>query len=530
MLSFFFRLFPIPYFPYPHFMALAPLDVWAKLLFFPRATVPIRYWPRLLFALAISLLSTAVTLPERLLCPLFLRRRRSSSKSNHAPVFILGYYRSGTTHLQFLLDRDPNLFSPAWVQTLAPQGFILTWAFLRFFLIPFMPSTRQVDPMLFGPDMPSEDDFALNNWALASALAGRAVLPQAYEFYGRFHDLRRLAPNELSRWRRYQVAFVDKLSLVARKQKLLLKSPSHTARVRLLLELFPQAKFIHVTRDPGAVMRSNIALLQLVQCLYNMQDPLSRDAIEQILVREYLATEESYLEARALLPRGQLAEVRFQDLLADPVGEIHRVYRELELPFTRTFERRLFDYLDSARAYSPNVYPDWTNNRNREIPPQLAPLIRMFGHDQPTIPLVEPPRSLDLARPKERMRRGLSVLAGFGTAVLCATLWLTIVHLTHNRHSWLVWPTGIAVGYSTLRLARAGSRQLGYWSALLTLIVLLSVDVANTILVDCPETPGAAYSAITNRAARNLTHGAYLFWCYMGIVSAFRLGSRPRPA
>jgi hypothetical protein len=480
--------------------------------------------------LAISLLSTAVTLPERLLCSLFLHRRRLSSKSNQAPVFILGYYRSGTTHLQYLLNRDPNLFSPAWVQTLAPQGFILAWAFLRFFLIPFMPSTRQVDPMLFGPDLPSEDDFALNNWALASALAGRAVLPQAYEFYGRFHDLRRLAPSELSRWRRYQVAFVRKLSLIARNRKLLLKSPSHTARVRLLLELFPQAKFIHVTRDARAVMRSNIALLQLVQCLYNMQDPLSRDTIEQILVREYLATEESYLEARALLPRGQIAEVRFQDLLADPVGEIRRIYRELDLPLSQTFERRLFDSLDSARAYTPNVHPDWTNNRDGEITRQLAPLIRAFGHDQPTIPLVERPRSLNLERPMEWRRQGFSLLAGFGTALLCAALWFAIVQLTHNRHNWLVWPTGIAVGYSTSRLARAGSRHLGYWSALLTLIVLLGVDVANTLLVEYPETPGVAYSAITNRAARNLTHGAYLFWCYMGIVSAFRLGSRPRPA
>src|SRR5215510_10684750 len=107
--------------------------------------------------------SSLLTLPERVLCYGFLRRRRSSPDQLRAPVFILGYYRSGTTHLQYLLSRDPNFFSPAWIHTLVPQGFVLTWTFLRFFLIPFMPSTRQVDPMLFGPDAPSEDDFALNN-------------------------------------------------------------------------------------------------------------------------------------------------------------------------------------------------------------------------------------------------------------------------------------------------------------------------------------------------------------------------------
>jgi hypothetical protein len=522
------RFFPLPYIPYPHFMALAPLDVWARLLFSPRAIIPIRYWPRLLFALATSFLSTLVTLPERLLFYVFVRCQRSSSNHLRAPVFILGYYRSGTTHLHYLLSRDPNLFSPAWVHTLAPQGFILTWTFLRFFLIPFMPSTRQVDPMLFGPDAPSEDDFALNNWALASALAGRAVLPQAYEFYARFHDLRHLTPSELSRWRRYQVAFVHKISVIARNKTLLLKSPSHTARVRWLLELFPQAKFIHVTRDPRAVVRSNIALLQLVQRLYNIEAPLPQETIESILVREYLATEQNYLEARPQMPPGQIAEVRFQDLLADPVGEIHRVYRELELPLTQRFEERLADYLASVQDYSPNVHPDWTEDKDRKISSQLAPLMNLFAHDQPTISAAKPPRSSGRANSFAPMRGEFSALAGLGTALLCAAIWFSIAHLTHNRHDWLVWPTGIAIGYSTLRMARAGSRKLGSWAALLTLIVLLAVGFANTFLVDYRGTPGVPFSTITTRAAHKLTHGAYLFWSYMGIVSAFKLGSRPR--
>ena len=526
MSGFLSRLFPLPYFPYPHFMALAPLDVWARLLFSPRAIIPIRYWPRLLFALATSFFSTLLTLPERVLCYGFLSGPRSSRDQFRAPIFILGYYRSGTTHLQYLLSRDPNFFSPAWIHTLVPQGFILTWTFLRFFLIPFMPSTRQVDPMLFGPDAPSEDDFALNNWALASALAGRAVLPQAYQFYARFHDLRDLTASELSRWRRYQVAFVHKMSVIARNKTLLIKSPSHTARVRWLLELFPQAKFVHVTRDPRAVMRSNVALLQLVQRLYNINDPLPQETIESILVREYLATEQSYLEARARIPRGQIAEVRFQDLLADPVGEIHRVYRELALPLSERFEERLADYLASVQTYSPNVHPDWTEKKNGTLSSQVAPLVSAFAHDRPAIPAGKPPRSSGRANLFAAMRGKFSLLAGLGTALVCAVLWLSIAQLTHNRHDWLVWPTGIAVGYSTLRVARAGSRKLGSWAALLTLIVLLAVGLANTFLLDYQGTPGGTVSRIMTAAARKFTHGAYLFWCYMGFATAIRLGSR----
>src|SRR5438477_447854 len=90
---------------------------------------------------------------------------------------LLATAAAGTLHLQYLLDCDPQLYSPRWVQTLAPQGFVFSWSVLRLLFIPFMPATRPVDALPFGPDVPSEDDFALCNWALASTLPGRSVLP-----------------------------------------------------------------------------------------------------------------------------------------------------------------------------------------------------------------------------------------------------------------------------------------------------------------------------------------------------------------
>ena len=64
-----------------------------------------------------------LTLPERLILALYLRLRGRAIDRRPAPVFILGYYRSGTTFLQFLLNCDPNLYSPRRRQTFSPQGF-----------------------------------------------------------------------------------------------------------------------------------------------------------------------------------------------------------------------------------------------------------------------------------------------------------------------------------------------------------------------------------------------------------------------
>ena len=217
-------------------MSLAPLDAWVRLLFFPRAKVGLRYSLRLAIALTTSAIATIVTLPERLVLALLFRFRKQPNDPNRAPIFILGYYRSGTTYLQYLLGRDPSLYTPRWLQALAPQGFVLSWSLLRFgLMLPFMGATRPVDALAFGPDVPAEDDIALSNWAAASALPGRMLLPQQHDFYDRFLYLNDLNGAELSRWRSYLEAFAQKISILASRRRLLFKSPSHTARVKALL-------------------------------------------------------------------------------------------------------------------------------------------------------------------------------------------------------------------------------------------------------------------------------------------------------
>lgn len=236
------RSWPIA-FPYPHFMGFAPLDVWWRLLFRPRVAVPPRFWPRLAVALSISLIFTILSLPERVITGLWLRFGRSR-KPLPGPVIILGYYRSGTTLLQFLLSRDPHLYSPDWAQAFAPQGYWLTWTVLRWVFLPFFPRSRPQDNVAFGPLVPAEDDFALNAWALASTVPGRLVVPQAHGFYDRFHDLEALTPAERERWQRYQLAFVRKLAPLAGQRRVLLKTPAHTARIAALLELLDRKSVV----------------------------------------------------------------------------------------------------------------------------------------------------------------------------------------------------------------------------------------------------------------------------------------------
>jgi hypothetical protein len=212
-----------------------------------------------------------------------------------------------------------------------------------------------------------------------SVLAGRAVLPRRQAFFNRFHDLDGLSAQELSRWRSHQFAFVQKLTLVAGGRRLLLKSPSHTARVRYLQELFPGAKFVHISRSPDAVFRSNLVLARELQRAFALQLPLPEDEQEEIIAREYLATETHYLADRAQIPAADLAEVRLQDLSADPVGEMKRIYGELGLPFSRGCEERMLQVATTFGKQVRDRHPDLTE-RQKARAARLAPLVAAFGH------------------------------------------------------------------------------------------------------------------------------------------------------
>lgn len=392
-----------PYLPYPHFMCLAPIDAVLRLLLRARLRIPPAYWPRLVLLLLISAVITVASLPERLMLAVWLRLRPPRIEQDQVPVFVLGYFRSGTTFLQNLLAADPTLRSPRWAEALAPQTFVLGWTIFRILLVPFLPLTRLGAVVPIGATLPAEDDFALNNWAGVSILAGRAVLPRQQGFYNRFQDLDDLTPAERERWRFYQRAFIQKLMLISGGRRLVLKSPSHTARVRYLLKLFPGAKFVHISRSPGVVFRSNLLLARALQRSFALQPSLPEDEQEEIIAREYLATEQHYLADKALIPQGDLAEVRLEDLIANPVGEMQRIYRELGLPLPRDHEKRLFEITVAFGKRSPNRHPVLTEAQEARVA-RLEPLAAAFGHA--ARPMPEPARpggNVDLAGASDQM-------------------------------------------------------------------------------------------------------------------------------
>ena len=75
-------------------------------------------------------------------------------------------------------------------------------------------------------------------------------MPRQAKRYDKYLTFREASLDEIARWQSALKWFVQKLAYSKGNRPLVLKSPAHTGRVRLLLEAFPEARFIHIHRNP----------------------------------------------------------------------------------------------------------------------------------------------------------------------------------------------------------------------------------------------------------------------------------------
>jgi hypothetical protein len=114
-------------------------------------------------------------------------------------------------------------------------------------------------------------------------------------------------------------------------RQLVLKSPCHTGRVRLLLKLYPGAKFVFVHRNPYEVFLSGAHMASTTYGWMFLQSPSDEDLQEYILNQGEILHNE-YFDCRnnpQLLNDKNSAEVSFAELTKDPVKSMQEIYKKL---------------------------------------------------------------------------------------------------------------------------------------------------------------------------------------------------------
>ncbi|MEW6250179.1 MAG: sulfotransferase [Planctomycetota bacterium] len=359
-------------YPFAMPMTFAPLDVQFTCLWAARGRIAWSFLPRAIAILILSTINTVLNLPERLLSPL-LRQRRVLD-----PIFVVGVHRSGTTHLHNLLALDPQLVAPRHFQVLNPGGALLCGWPLTGVLAAFFPWRRPMDNMSSHVFSPGEEEFALANLCHVSPYWGW-VFPRRAAAYDRYLCASGFTPRENRIWKRAYLSFLHKLVLWSGKRPVL-KNPCNTGRLELLLELFPDARIVHIHRHPHDVYRSNVHFAREAHCLFQLQDPLAGHTYTDRFLSAYAAMESNCYRVAAELPANRFVDVRFEDLEADPLGQIARIYAQLELEFDQRFRQRLESYLGSVADYRKNRFRPLAEPVQREILQHIGPLLQRWGY------------------------------------------------------------------------------------------------------------------------------------------------------
>src|SRR5262249_55541053 len=238
------------------------------------------------------------------------------------PLFVLGHYRSGTTLLQNLLSVDHLFASPTTFQAYNPFTYDVFGPIGGRLAGSLMPRRRIVDSMPMGAQEPVEDELALFMITGMSPYFG-FVFSRRWEQFERYLTFRDVPGNEVDKWKASFVWFMKRLTLTHRKP-MILKSPPHTARIKLLLEMFPDARFVHIHRDPYRVFQSTQHLFAAMSDMIGLQR-VQRDKLDERILRHYRDMYDAFFEQRPLIPEGRFHEMRFADLASDPMGQMERM-------------------------------------------------------------------------------------------------------------------------------------------------------------------------------------------------------------
>lgn len=271
------------------------------------------------------------------------------------PIFILGYYRSGTTYLQRMFMQDPSFGYTSIFQTVLPE---IMLSFEKSFtpLLQMVSRTFRLKnhfhriPLTW-KNFPGEEDVALTAMLQPGASQWGSLFPRSFnEYLEKYVLIRDVSPVTFENWKKNYLFLLSKISIANNDKQLVLKNPPNTARIKMLLSLFPRAKFIHIIRDPFEVFSSNRRFWEVLKKNY-MLGPAEFINTDALILDSYAAIMQQYQEQKKYIPAGQLAEISYENFIDQPIQTLSDLYTKLDLGNFEICKPAMTDLVQQQKKY-----------------------------------------------------------------------------------------------------------------------------------------------------------------------------------
>ena len=304
----------------------------------------------------ISLISM-IGVPFRIYEKAVYDRSAARLELSEPPVFIIGHWRSGTTHLHNLLCQDPVASYVTTYQSVFPDQTLTAGARFLFKNIMKMliPINRKGDNVRLGTDYPQEEEFTLGARCMASYYYFWYFPNEILEYFDEFLTFETLGEGMVTKLENDYRRVVNKAMLYSGKDRFLSKNPVHTGRIPWLLKMYPDARFIYIHRNPVDVILSTRHFFSQMMPGLTLQK-VDYDKLNQQIYTLYSRLIKRYLETRELVPERNLLEIRYKDLSKDTMGEIRRIYDSLGFANFDEASPFIREYAESKKGYVKNKY------------------------------------------------------------------------------------------------------------------------------------------------------------------------------
>lgn len=323
-----------------------------------------RLTPKRIFALLVFLLIYIPTEIIAWICfgldEIFYPNYRNQEVKS--PVFIIGNPRSGTTFTHRLIEKDNDTFTAAtsWELIFCPSIIQrkIIWAirdFLNLLKVPFVKTMEEINENIsFNKNAHkiklngSEEDehWLLHIWSTATLYPFYPLKEETIKHYYFDQEFPR---EERMRIMGFYKRMVQKHLYAHGGNKILLsKNPSFSAKIETLQELFPDARFITLVRNPFDCMPSMMNYMASGWKLFG--SPLEpypyKEEFFEVMRHLYLYPAEYFQDKPE-----ECMFIKYDELVSHPDEVVIDIYQWLDLPMSYKFSNILDQATNKQRTY-----------------------------------------------------------------------------------------------------------------------------------------------------------------------------------
>ena len=306
--------------------------------------ISLKHTPKLSAALASATLRLPFSILESLLYSNKLFRMEMKP-----PIFIVGHWRSGTTHICNLLSQSGKFGYVSPVATGIPHDLLLLGKWFKPLLERSIPPDRIIDRVAVNPSSPQEDEFGMANIIPISFLHALYFPKHFVRNFNKGVFFDGCSKKEITQWSNASSNYLRKIYLDQHKRPLLIRNPAYTVRIPLLRQIWPGAKFIHIYRNPREVFPSMKNYFEKLLPALALQDFQHVD-IEGVILNTYTKMMGTIINDLAGIPNKDFVEIKYERLEEKPIIVLEKIYNHLGLSGFGDDKPKFEQYLDGIRG------------------------------------------------------------------------------------------------------------------------------------------------------------------------------------